>query len=364
MRFEIGRQNFVDMLTTVTGSLPSRTTYPVLQNMMVEVSSGKMALSGTDLDTFVRKSAEVTKSEDGRAVVPGRKLLEIARELAGESVLVYSKNNNMHVEGGGARSYFAGLDAAEYPELPKVPEGPTLEFAMASVFELLDDTSFAISKDESRPAMSGVNWEVGKTAMKMVATDGHRLAYVSRKGKFPATLKVVLSPKVLALLPREGENVTVHSDPGRIAFVCKDTLVIGRPIDGPFPDYERVLPKKDYPSRAVLSREDFGAILRRASVFAHPVGRLVAFEFNKEQVRVHAETPELGCFDEEVSCQYTGDPVRIGFNAAYLAEILRHIRSEQVAVELQSPVSAGLVKPFDKQTEYEQTFLLMPIRLD
>ena len=364
MRFEIGRQNFVDMLTAVTGSLPSRTTYPVLQNVMLDVVSGKVVLSGTDLDTFVRKTAEVTKSEDGRAVVPGRKLLEICRELAGETVLVYTKNNNMHVEAGGARTYFAGLDAAEYPELPKVPEGPALEFPLATVFELLDDSSFAISRDESRPAMSGVNWEVGKASMKMVATDGHRLAYVNRKGKFPVTLKVVLSTKVLALLPRDAETVSVHSDPGRISFECKDTLVIGRPIDGPFPDYERVLPRKDYPSRAVVGREDFGAILRRASVFAHPVGRLVAFEFGKDQVRVHAETPELGCFDEEISCQYTGEPVRIGFNSAYLSEILKHIKADQAAIELQSPVSAGLVKPFDKQTEYEQTFLLMPIRLD
>lgn len=365
MRLEINRGALSEMLAVVVNMLPSRTTYPVLQNVLLEVAGGKLAVSGTDLDTYVRKQATLEgKSEDGRVVLPGRKLAEMCRELAGETVLCFSKDSSVHVQAGASKAVFSGLDPAEFPEMPKLPEAAALEFPIATVLELFDNVSFAVSRDESRPAMGGVNWEVTKTAMKMVATDGHRLAFVNRKGKYAATFKMILSTKVLSFVPRDQDKVTVYSDPSRAALVTQDTTVIGRLIEGPYPDYERVLPRKEHPFRAVLEHEAFSAVLRRAVVFAHPVGRLVAFEFGKDKLRIRAETPELGSSEEELACEYQGDEIRIGFNAGYLLEILRHLVSDKVVFELQNPVSAGLLKPFEKSPEQEETFLLMPIRLE
>ncbi|OYD16706.1 DNA polymerase III subunit beta [candidate division WOR-3 bacterium JGI_Cruoil_03_51_56] len=365
MRCEIDRGILADMLAVVVNTLPSRTTYPVLQNVMLEVAGGKLAVSGTDLDSYVRKEFALTgKFEEGKAVLPGRKLMEMVRELGEANVLFFSKDSNVHVEAGNSKAVFAGLDPAEFPEMPKLPEGTPLEFPIATITELFDAVSFAVSRDESRPAMGGVDWEVSKSAMKMVATDGHRLSFVRRKGKFPATFKLIVSPKALALLPREQDVVKVYSDPGKIGLVTQDTMVIGRPIEGPYPDYERVIPQKDYPFKAIVKHDAFVAVLRRAAIFAHPVGKLVALDFKKDKVIIQAETPEIGSSEEELICEYNGEPVRIGFNAGYLLEIFRHLNSEKVVIELQNPLSAGLLKPLEKKPEYDETFLLMPIRLD
>ena len=364
MRCEMDRGTLADMLAVVVTALPSRTTYPVLQNVLLEVAGGKLAVSGTDLDTYVRKECVLSgKSEDGKTLLPGRKLLEMVREIGAESVLLYSKNGNIHIEAGKSRVFFTGLDPAEFPELPKLPEGAALEFPVAAVLELFGGVDFAVSRDDSRPAMCGVNWEVAKTEMRMIATDGHRLALVRRKGKYPATSKMIVSPKVFSFLPRGADTVAVHFDPGRVGMQSADTLVIGRPMEGPYPDYERVIPKKAG-SRAVLETEVFGPALRRATVLAHPVGKLVALDFAEGRVKIQAETPDLGSSEEEVPCEYKGDAMRIGFNGAYLLEIMRRLDGEKIVLELQSPLSAGLVKPAEPKPETEETYLLMPIRLD
>lgn len=365
MRFEVDRGSLSQMLAVVGNLLPSRTTYPILQNVMLEVTSGKLRVSGTDLDTYARKEIVLSGDfEEGRCLLPCRKLGEMCREFAGETVSCRSKDTNIHFESGGSKATFSGLDPAEFPEMPKVPEAAALDFPISTVLELVEMVSFAVSKDEARPAMGGLNWEVAKTSMKMVATDGHRLAYVSRKGKFSATFTAIVSPKLFALLPREQKTVTVRVDPGRVAFETQDTLAIGRPLEGPYPDYERVLPKKEYPFRAVLEHEAFFAGLRRAAVFANPLGRPVALEFSSNKLKLSAETPDVGSSEEEMACEYQGDRIRIGFNAGYIMEALRHLNAQKLVFELQNPLSAGLIKALEKNPEQEEVFLLMPIRLD
>lgn len=364
MRCEIDRAILAEMLAGVVNALPGKTTYPVLQNVLMTVSGGRLSLAGTDLDTFVRKDFTLDGSnEDGTAILAGRKLGEMVREIGDQRITISTKGTNLTLEAGRTRASFTGLDPAEFPELPKLPEGTTLELPLAAVLEVFDDVAFAVAREESRPAMSGLNWEVTKTELRMVATDGHRLALVARKGKFPAKAKLLISPRIISLFPRGEEKVLVHLDPARAGFVFQGTTIITRLIEGPYPDYERVIPK-GYPTKAVVEHSAFASALRRAAVFAHPVGKLVSFEFKKGKLRLVAETPELGRSEEEVDCDFNGEALRIGFNANYLLEILRHLASDQVLVELSNPLSAGLFKPSENKPESEATYLLMPIRLD
>jgi DNA polymerase III subunit beta len=364
MRCEIDRGIFAELLAGVTNALPSKSAYPVLNNITLDVNNGKLALAGTDLDTYVRRTFALEgQSEDGTVVVLGRKLAEIVREINAPTIKLSSKERSLSLEAGRVKASLVSLDPSEFPEVPKLPEGVTMEFPLSTWFELFETVSFAASKDESRPAMTGVNWEVSKTETRMVGTDGHRLAYICRKGKFAGKIKMIVSPKVFPLFPRGEEMFTVHMDPAKVGFVFQNATIITRQIEGPYPDYERVIPK-GYPARALIEHEVFSAALRRAAVFAHPVGRLVALDFAKGKLGLKAETPDVGRSEEEVECGYTGEPVRIGFNASYMLEILRRLQSEKVAVELSNPLSAGLFKPVDDKPDTEQTFLLMPIRLD
>jgi DNA polymerase-3 subunit beta len=364
MRCTIDRGILAELLASVVNTLPSKTTYPVLQNVLIEVAGGRLALAGTDLDCYVRRTTALEgQSEDGKAIVPGRKLAEIIRETSAPSVVIYSKESNIFVEAGNARASFAGLDPAEFPEVPALPEGVTMELPLATLLELYDSVSFAVSKDDSRPAMTGVNWEISKTEMRMVGTDGHRLAFVGRKGKFAGKMKAIVAPKVIGLFPRGEQSVTVHMDPAKVGFVFQNTTVISRVIEGPYPDYERVIPK-GYPSKATLDHELFSAALRRAAVLAHPVGRLVALEFKKSKLKLVAETPDIGRSEEEVDCEFQGEPLRIGFNASYVLEILRRLGGDKIVLELSNPLSAGLVKPCEPRPDTDEVYLLMPIRLD
>jgi DNA polymerase-3 subunit beta len=352
------------MLAGVVNALPGKSTYAVLANLKLEVKAGELALAGTDLDTYVRKVFKLEgESEDGATVLPGKKLADIVREISAPKVRFFTKEQTVHVHAGDTKASFTSLDPAEFPEAPLLPEGVVLEFPLATLLELFDTTSYAVSKDDSRPAMTGVNWEVSKTETRMVGTDGHRLAFVGRKGKYPGKIKVIVEPKVLTLFPRGEEKVTVHMDPARIGFVFENTTIITRVVEGPYPDYERVIPK-DYPARATVDVEHFSAVLRRALVFAHPVGHLVALQFSKDRLKLEAETPELGRFEEEIECEYKGEGLRIGFNAGYLLEILRHMTGDSVLVELSNPLSAGLLKPVTPKPDTEETFLVMPIRLE
>jgi DNA polymerase-3 subunit beta len=364
MRCEVDRTIFTEMLVGVVNALPSKSAYPVLQNLIVEVAAGKLAISGTDLDTYVRRTFTLDgPAEEGRVMVPGRKLAEIVRETTAPTLAFASRDLALHLKAGNARSVFNGLDPAEFPEVPSVPEGVVLEFPLAGLMELFDAASFAASRDESRLVMTGVNWEVSKTETRMVATDGHRLAMVTRKGKHAGKVKVIVATKVFGLFPRGEEKVTVHVDPSRVGFVFQNTTIVTRVIEGPYPDYERVIPK-DYPSRATIDREMFSAALRRAQVFAHPVGRLAAFCFSKEGLRLEAQSPELGSSEEEVECDYDGEAVRIGFNVGFVLEILRHISGEKVVVEVSNPLAAGVFRPAVPKSDTDEVYLLMPIRLD
>lgn len=365
MRCQVDREVFAEILAAVAGALPGRTTYPVLQNVLLEVTGGKLAVVGTDADTTVRKEFAISgKIEDGQVLVPGRKLLETVRELGVADAEFRTSERNLYIETARSRAMLAGLDPAEYPEIPKLPDGSPVELSIAAVLDLFDNCGFAVSKDDTRPAMSGVNWEIGKTEMRMVATDGHRLSHVQTKARHTASAKVLIPPKPFGLLPRGGDTFQLYADPGRVGLVTEGTTVVCRQIEGPYPDYTRVIPKDKKLSRAVLEREPLTAALRRASVFAHPVGRLTALSYSKNKLNIHSETPDVGSSDEDLTIEYEGKDMRIGFNAAYLMEALRHISSAKVQFELQGPLAAAVLRPVDEEGGIEKTYLLMPIRLD
>lgn len=364
MRCELNRVTLLEALGGVTSALPGRTTYPILQNVQLEVTGGRLALFATDSESSIRRELPLEgKSDEGRVLVHGRKLLEFVRESRGETVQLSDDGSLVQVESGRARAQFVRLDPDEFPKPMDFPEGAPLELPLATMFELFDACSFAVARDESRPAMAALNWEVSKTEMRMVATDGHRLAFAARKLKTAGRFKALVLPKTLLLLPRGGDTVAVTTDPARVGFRLPDTTVISRVIEGPYPDYERVLPKA-YAARAVVNRELLTEVLRRAAVLAHPVGRSGVLEFGKGRLTVRAETPETGRSEEVMECEYSGEELRIGFNIGYIQEMLKRIDSEKVAVELSTPLAPGVLKPAEPKPDFEQVFLLMPVRLD
>lgn len=364
MRCELNRDIIVDVLSNVVHVLPSRTTTPVFENILLEVAGGKLALTGADGDNVVRKEVALEgKSEEGKTLLKGKKLLELIRESQQPTVVIFSQDEKVIVESGRMRATLVSLPPDDFPPLPSFPKEVTIEFPLVLLFEMFDRCGFAVSKDESRPALTAINWEIYKNESRMVATDSYRLACVSRKIKSNNRAKILLTPKAIDILPRGDEKVKVSMDTRMVGFQLEGTSVITRMIEGPYPEYEKVIPQ-GYPYRAQLRRDDFIAAVRRATVIAHPLGKQISLEFKPDMVVVRAENPDLGLSEEEVEISYKGEEMPIGFNGGYLVEILNHIDTENFAVEFSNPMAPVVFKPVESAAGTEDLFILMPVRLD
>jgi DNA polymerase-3 subunit beta len=364
MKFEVDRELFTDSLQGVVNTIPPRTSYPVLQNVLVEVKGNRLVMIGTDLETYVRKElplAPESKPATGKVVMPGRKLLEVATELDEPLLRLSRTDARVKLESGPNAYTFAGLDPADYPEWPTMPDGQPMDVPLALLELAVEATAFAASRDEGRPAMTGLCWETDAKEMRMVATDGHRLAYVRCVGEFRTQGKVIVHPKVLGLLPRGEESVKVTTDTGKIALEFANTTVISRLIEGPYPDYTRVIPK-GHPNRLKVNRGKLSAALRRAAVFANPVAKPVTFDFSADRCQLLAEMPELGQAEEVLEARYEGKPVRTAFNAGFVLEFLRHMPVDDIVMELDTAMTAGVFRP--DRPDADRLFLLMPIRMD
>ncbi len=363
MYCELNREIFADVLGSVAQIVPAKSAFPVYQNVLVEIVDGKLRLTGSDGDVILRKETKLEgKSKNGSALVKGHELANLVRQSPGEDVVI-SGDENVVVTTGKLKASFLRFPPEEFPPFPELPgEGP-IEFPLALLFEMFDLCSFAVSTDDSRPFLTSINWEILKNESVMVATDSYRLICVTRKTKSNTRAKLLVSPKVLNALPRGEEKVRVFFDPKMVGFQLEDMTIIARMVEGPYPDYEKVIPK-GYPNRAIVKRDELLAAARRAAVIARPVGRQLSLEFKTGGVVVRAENPDLGKSEEELECDYQGEQLNIGFNGNFLMEILRHISSEKVEIENTSPMAPVLFQPAEKRSDAEDLFILMPIRLD
>ncbi|MCX7784950.1 MAG: DNA polymerase III subunit beta [candidate division WOR-3 bacterium] len=364
MQCVIEKELFLEGLSGVVQILLTKTTYPVLQNVFLESTGDNLIVKATDLDSYVEKRLPLTeKGKSGKVIVSGKKLLEAVRELSADKLSLTLKDSRVYLEADGSTSIFSGLDPTEFPEVPSLPQDNEIEFPLATLEEIFKATSFATSKDESRPAICGVYWKVSPTETRMVATDTYRLAFAKKKGKFGGKLEVIIAPKIFALFPKGVDKIKVCVDPAKIGLVFPNTTIISRLIEGPYPDYERIMPKQ-YPFRMQTNVVNFSSALRRAAVFAHPAGRLVILNLSVKESSIFAETQDLGQTTQMFDADYEGDDLKIGFNVDFLLEVLKHIDSDEVIMEFLNPLAAGVVKPASSESEIEKIYLLMPIRLE
>ncbi|MGC8797488.1 MAG: DNA polymerase III subunit beta [candidate division WOR-3 bacterium] len=364
MRCALNREIFAEALGTVVSVLPSKATFPVYQNILLEVEQGRLAITGADGDTVVRREIKLEgKSEDGRVLVNGQRLNELVRASLAEQVSLKTTEKMMAMEADRMKADFTLLAPEEFPVLPELPSDIQFEFPLATLFDMYDLCSFAASRDESRPILTAINWEIGKGESRMVATDSIRLALVTRKVKSPVKAKLLLLPKALSIMPRGEERVSVFADAKRVGFKLENTIVVSRTIEGPYPEYERVIPK-NLPARVEVKREQLINALRRAIIFASPVGKQVSIELTTKNMVLRVDNSDAGFFEEEIDCQHKGENLRVGFNGSYLFEILSHINTDEVAVELSSPMAPVVFKPVSEREDGEELFIMMPVRLD
>jgi DNA polymerase-3 subunit beta len=366
MKVKITRENFQKGLSAVAATIPTRTTLPVLSNILVETLEGRLRVRGTDLDISVSVQTPAEIDRQGSVTLPAKKVADIAKELPDAPVELHSEGGRAVLTCGKAKFRLNTLPSDEYPSFPEVPFAEGWSLRSGELQRLSAHTSFAVSSEETRPVLNGVLWQMRPKQMRMVATNGHRLAkmVVALEAEGAAgESDLIVPPKALQQVERlfgADETLEIGQSDSHLGFRTERTEVYTRLIEGPYPNYEQVLPKET-DKECVADRAELTSAIRRMAIVASDQTHRVRLSFGPERLALAVQTPDLGEAEDELPVQYTGAPVDIGFNAQYLLEVLRYMGGEEVKIKLSAPERPAMFEPAGGDMDY--TCLVMPLRL-
>ena len=376
MKFTITRQNLHSGLAAVSSSIPSKTTLPVLSNILFETEDDGVWMSGTDLDVSVRVKVPAEIHEAGSLTAPGKKLQEITRELADQPVEISTRSDQIELSCGRSRFKLNGLPADEFPSLPNVDFEAAVDVKGKDLQSLIQHTAFAVSSEESRPILNGVLWELREGSMRMVATNGHRLARMgvpTGPGSIMST-DFIVPPAALSQVQRlfkDAADIQVAWDHGadgsarknHLGFRSGSTEVYTRLIEGTYPNYEQVIPK-DNDKNAIIDKKALESAVRRMAVVASDQTHRIRLRFEENRVHLNVLTPDLGEGHDELELGYGGEEMEIGFNANYLLEVLRYMPTQEVKLSFKAPERAATMEPVGEGDDaVDYLCLVMPLRL-
>lgn len=372
MQFTITREIFLKALAKVQGIVEKRNTIPILSNVLIEARDGDIELTATDLEVGMRASYPATVKKSGKVTVSAKKLFEIVKELPEGDVSLTAKENCwIEICCGKALFNIVGLAADEFPYFPEADLAKFISLPSSIISDLLEKTTFSISTDESKYNLNGIffqNMEVdGRQVLRLVATDGHRLALIQRelKGTESEELqKGVIFPKKgifeLKKIAEEGENEIHLGFMDNNAIIKKDqTIVIMRLVDGEFPDYTRVIPQPQE-TTAKIPREKFFHALRRMAILSSEKSRGVKVLLQPGLLEISSSNPELGDAREDLEIEYQGQEISIGFNARYMLDILQVQKEDEIVLQVRDNMSPGMITPVE---DVDFLAVVMPMRL-
>lgn len=352
MKCSIAQTELLQALGLISSAVPSRTTLPVLSNILVEATGEGLQMTATDLDLSVTTRAMADVKAEAALTVPAKKLFELVRKLPKEELKLESKDLTMNIVSKTGRFKFLCIRPEEFPARATVAPDTALTVDAKQLERMIRRTIYAVSTDETRPALNGALLQIAEGELRLVATDGHRLARATLKhpGAVKGALKgdVIVPLKALHHLQR---LVTENADPVHIElsknharFTVGQTSLTTKLIEGPFPNYEQVLPKNNNKHLHVKTG-DLAASLDRVSVFSDSLTRQVKFSLERNRLSLIVQTPDQGEATEALDVRYDAEDLEIGYNAGYLLDILRTVDAEEVVMQLNTPVTAGLLVP-------------------
>jgi len=364
MEVVIDRDAFLKGLQMVQNIVEPRQTLPILANVLLEAAGDTVRLTATDLEVGARVSIPAKVSAKGTITVSARKLAEIVKELPAAAVaLKVSENVTVTLRCGGATYRMVGLAPDDFP--PVVPASPQswVNIEAKVLREMLTQTSFAVSHDETRYALNGVLFAFQGKDVRMVATDGHRLALSNRSlGQGVASATGIVPRKAVTEIMRvigAGEEVQMAITENQFVLQMPNFVMTARLIEGQFPNYEAVIPKA-HPGRLTTARGGLSAALRRVSVMAEERNKPVKLALSPASLKVSASSQELGEAEEILDVDYAGEEMVIGFNSRYLLEAMAALEKDQVVLEIKDAQSPGVIKSVDGEG---YCCVIMPMRI-
>ena len=366
MHIEIEKEIFLNLLTQIAGPTLTKQSFPALGNVLIKVKGGKIKCITTDLEiTEIVTQAKINTIEEGITAIPLKRLLFIIKELPFGKIKIQTINNNMLIKCGKINYRINGINPKDFPKIEEPKQVDLIRINYLDLEEMIKLTSFCVSNDEVNYVLGGILFELEDNKIKLIATDGKRMAYVQRN--IPAD-QSELKKKISFILPQKAvlelqkiikskqKDVFLFIKDNLIGFDFQDIILTARPIEGEFPNYNQYIPQPSK-NKIVVNRKAFLQSLRRANILSTQDYQGVKLILKKNQLTVFKATPQLGEVKEEIEIQYKGSDFEIGFNPVYIIDVLKNMEIEDVEFEFY-----GVDKPMVLRLP-DYVYLVSPMRL-
>ena len=376
MEFKVNSKELEKVLTKIIPAVPTRTPMAILENFLFEIKGGILTIIATDLEISMKSSMNILAEEDISIVVPARLTYDILKSLGDTSVnFKITENNKISLTTNNGQYSISYLPADEYPEIPTFPtDEDNIKEVNVNGLDLkhaFDTTSFAMSKEEMRPAMMGTLLEFEEEGLRFVATDGHRLSNLLKKTikvDTPIEEKYIVPEKAISVLQKilDDKDIKVFMSNTHISFKLNDIELISRLIGQKYPEYRSVIPLENEFELKLKTKELLTAIKRMMLFSATSSTRRVKFSISENTLEISAEDVDMGNFGKEnIMCEYNGTPIEIGFNSQYVNDVLSHLQTEEsIIFKLHSANKAVIVVPSKSSEKQDLMMLVMPVRLN
>lgn len=371
MKFSVSKLIFYQALQRVIGAIPPKTPIPILNNFLLELTENNLTVTATDLELSISTIITVSGIEEGSVTVPARLLSEIVRELPDIPLVIdVDSNHKMTIDTEKGTYKISGQSRSDFPDIVVEAGEGQISLMGNQLNRMIAKTIFAVSDDELRPALTGVLMEIHSDELRLVSTDGHRLAKFSyRNFRSPDLQKSIIIPtKSLNLLAKnlvetDEEQVNIIVGEDHIVFKLNNTHIFSKLIEGQYPNYERVIPL-EHDKVLNVNRDLLNASVRRVAIFSNSLTHQIRFSLNPTEITVVSEDIEYGGEGKEtIPAVYEGEPMDIGYNAVYISEVLRQIDTEQAIFHMGGANSSAVLLPSEQLKDEQLIMLIMPIRL-
>jgi DNA polymerase III subunit beta len=371
MKFIVNSAYLLKQLSNINGVITTNPVVPILENFLFELEKGALTVTASDLQTSMITELQVESKEKGSIAVPARILLDTLKNLPEQPVTFSIDESTYSVEiiSDNGRYKLSGENATDFPKVPSVSNDYTAEISTEVLSRAINNTIFATSNDELRPAMTGVYVNLGDKNSTFVATDGHRLVRYRRADvKSDNGSSIIIPRKALnllkATLPTENTEVSLNFNLSNAYFKFGNIKMICRLIDERFPDYDNVIPTQNNIQMSI-ERTDLLGALKRISIYANKTTHQVRLKITGSELQISAEDLDFSNeANERLSCEHDGEDIEIGFNAKFLIEMLTNMDSDKIKLTMSAPNKAGVILPAEKDKSEDILMLVMPVMLN
>lgn len=372
MKLKVDKKDLMAILSKTQNIVEKRNTMPILINILLRAENETLKVFATDLEVSLTDQVPVKIDSDGKIAVNAKNLFDIVRELGdGEIILDAKSNNRLQIKQHKSIFNIVGISPEEYPVFPTFKTNDFIVVNPDVLLEMIDRTIYSVSNDETRYHLNGVYFEKnsikGKTQFRMVATDGHRLSLVDRFTN-EETANIINAG---VIIPRKGlaevkkiidfsENpIQMAVEGSQLIVKTGSTVLMVRLIEGKYPNYQQLIPQ-NLKKTAFINRESLLSSIRRVSLLSNQKSKGVTIALARGKMEISSNNPELGDAKEEIEVDYSGEDLKIGFNAKYILDILNSFNDDKLSLELDTQLSPGLIRP---QNDTDYTCVVMPMRI-